>query len=253
MTEIMTDMFANMDGVAAYDSMDSMMGHYEEWNNEGDMTTVIKPNHVCDYAELQQTMWYDEQGQLHRDDDLPAIDHSGGMQNWYQHGKLHRDGGPAIMYAGGMQRWYQHGVLHRDGGPAVMDNIGFTDISKRRIQKWYQHGLLHRDDDLPAWINDEEQRWYQHGKLHRDGDLPDIMTSYSWNGITLQWHQDDKLHRDNGLPAVVRKKTNNQSRHLYQYEWYSHGNYIKSNNHMETDELNQMSHWEDKRNAHPWD
>ncbi len=53
------------------------------------------------------------------------------MEEWYQHGKLHRDGAPAIINKGN-QEWYQNGLLHRDGGPAIIYTNG--------KQGWYQHG-----------------------------------------------------------------------------------------------------------------
>ena len=69
--------------------------------------------------------WF-KNGQLHRDNDLPAVIHINGTQKWYQDGKLHRDNDlPAIIYADGQEVWFQNGKLHRDNDlPAVIDSKG---------------------------------------------------------------------------------------------------------------------------------
>src|SRR5436190_6680032 len=46
--------------------------------------------------------WYDEQYQLHRDNDKPAVITTGGDQVWYEHGKINRtDDKPAKIDANG--------------------------------------------------------------------------------------------------------------------------------------------------------
>ena len=44
--------------------------------------------------------WYDEEGKLHRDDDLPAIEKANGdlPKEWYRHGVRHREGGAAVIF-----------------------------------------------------------------------------------------------------------------------------------------------------------
>ena len=47
-------------------------------------------------------------GQLHRDNDLPAIIYENGERVWYQNGLLHRDNDlPACIYLNGNQFWYK--------------------------------------------------------------------------------------------------------------------------------------------------
>lgn len=61
--------------------------------------------------------WRNKKGQLHRDNDLPAIRYPGGTEEYYQNDKLHRDNGPAIHKAGsqfnpgGEKVYYKHGKL----------------------------------------------------------------------------------------------------------------------------------------------
>jgi len=63
-------------------------------------------------------------GEIHRDNDQPAVTQVDGTQFWFQYGKYHRDGDkPAIVYPNGRQEWYSNGVYHRDDGkPAVVDS-----------------------------------------------------------------------------------------------------------------------------------
>lgn len=71
--------------------------------------------------------WYDENEQLHREGDLPAVTDSFGGKAWLWHGKFHRGGDkPAIEAANGDRAWYEHGNLSRKTGPAVI----YADTSK---------------------------------------------------------------------------------------------------------------------------
>lgn len=65
--------------------------------------------------------WYDDNEQLHRDNDLPARTDSHGGKAWLIHGRLHRNGDkPAIEAANGDRAWYKNDMLHRENGPAVI-------------------------------------------------------------------------------------------------------------------------------------
>jgi hypothetical protein len=109
--------------------------------------------------------WYDGDGKLHRDGDLPAVVALNGDQGWYQHGACHRSGDlPAVVWTSGLKRWFQHGKQHRDGDlPALKQPDG--------TQAWYQHGKLHRGLDLPAvvWANGR-QEWWVNGVCQTSAD-----------------------------------------------------------------------------------
>ena len=62
--------------------------------------------------------WYNEEGQLHREDG-PAIEWDDGHKAWYKNDQLHREDGPAAEWANGHKEWYINGELHREGGPAI--------------------------------------------------------------------------------------------------------------------------------------
>ena len=74
--------------------------------------------------------FYDENGELHRDDG-PAVINDNGSQAWYKHGKLHRIGGPATIHANGDEGWFVDGKLHRLDGPA-------SDWITRKL--WFVNG-----------------------------------------------------------------------------------------------------------------
>lgn len=64
------------------------------------MTTVV----YCKFWKLN--------GEVHRGDDLPAIEYASGRRDWYLHGKRHRERNrPAIIHADGSEEWWEHGRL----------------------------------------------------------------------------------------------------------------------------------------------
>jgi len=78
-------------------------------------------------------MWYDTNGNYHRDGDLPAIIWDDGAQTWFRHGDRHRDGDkPAYISSNGTQAWWQHGKRHRETGPAIIHANG-------DIEFWLNH------------------------------------------------------------------------------------------------------------------
>ena len=53
---------------------------------------------------------YDENGEWHSYNDLPAIVFKSGERHWYKHGIRHRDNDlPAIIWAGGAEQYYVNG------------------------------------------------------------------------------------------------------------------------------------------------
>ena len=73
---------------------------------------------------LDRVEYYNYKGELHREDDLPAIESSTGYKSWYINGQLHRTGGPAIEDSDGYKAWYINGLRHREDGPAVYFQTG---------------------------------------------------------------------------------------------------------------------------------
>ena len=59
--------------------------------------------------------WFDELGNYHRENDLPAVEYTDGTKFWYQNGLRHRkDGLPALEYYWGDKYWYQNGLCCRN-------------------------------------------------------------------------------------------------------------------------------------------
>jgi hypothetical protein len=64
-------------------------------------------------------VYYYKDDQLHRDDDLPAVEFATGTKWWYQNGKEHRDNDlPAVESSDGTKFWLKNDKRHRLAGPA---------------------------------------------------------------------------------------------------------------------------------------
>lgn len=103
-------------------------------------------------------IWFDEQRNIHRIFNKPAIICEDGSKFWMIHGKLHREHDlPAIIYQDNSMVWYNNGIIHRDHDRPAMIHYNYA-------QYWYKHGSLHREHNLPAVIhNDGNGNWYSHG------------------------------------------------------------------------------------------
>jgi hypothetical protein len=109
--------------------------------------------------------YMNEFGQLHREDDLPAIIELNGTMTYYQHGLKHRDGDKPAYISSSQQCYYQLDSLHRDGDkPALIHLIDNKIVS----QAYYQHGLLHRNKGPAMSWDTGSYQYYQHGVLHND-------------------------------------------------------------------------------------
>jgi hypothetical protein len=88
------------------------------------------------------TKWYDANGKVHRDGDLPAAVCADGSQYWCHHGELHRDGDlPALVSGNGNKWWFRRGERHRDNDlPAVVSANGSW-------QEWWVDGVRQTPED----------------------------------------------------------------------------------------------------------
>lgn len=99
--------------------------------------------------------WYIN-GQLHREEDEPAIMYPDGHREWHYKGQLHRVNGPAIIRHNGTEEWFIRGKHHRDDGPAITYPDG--------KQEWFLNGELHRDDGPAITYPDGSCEWYHKGR-----------------------------------------------------------------------------------------
>lgn len=140
--------------------------------------------------------WYDEEGQLHRDNDKPAFIDVWGTQMWYQHGEIHRENGPAVIRSDGLEEWYKNGVKHRDNDlPAIIETNG--------TKEWCKNGKLHRENDKPAIIHaDGSKYWYKNGKLYRE-DGPVIVKADG----TQYWLIDNEMLHEKEYYRRMKNKS----------------------------------------------
>jgi len=91
--------------------------------------------------------WYNQQGQLHREGGLPAIEFANGGKFWFTNGKFNREGGlPACEYANGGKEWLVNDQFHREGGlPAVE----FADGTK----EWWVKDQRVTEEQAKAMFN----------------------------------------------------------------------------------------------------
>jgi hypothetical protein len=108
-------------------------------------------------------------GELHSDNDLPAVEWADGTLEWHRNGELHRDGDlPAAIDFRGNKYWFQRGHLHRKGGkPAV------EWIDGRKY--WYQRQGFVPKVDTTALFVDELGR-YAVKLTSRLGPEPETIT-----------------------------------------------------------------------------
>lgn len=187
--------------------------------------------------------WYDDEGLLHRDNDLPAEIYISKqndkilIQRWYKHGVLHRDGDlPAVIKVEyddeevyeKYKIWYKDGLKHRDNGKPAFK---FTCVNIYRKHVYYINGTIKNiDESKPAYliIHNEgaiDSTWYIDGKKGRADDLP-AFESRNGQGIleNVQWYSNDLLHRNNDEPAIIK-----YDEEYDVYNWYKFGKRYREN------------------------
>jgi len=65
---------------------------------------------------------YKLNGQLHNENDLPAVESVNGMKKWYRYGVLHRKMGPAVEFADGYKEWWINGEFVKFEGESKYRN-----------------------------------------------------------------------------------------------------------------------------------
>jgi len=86
--------------------------------------------------------WKNEQGELHRDGDLPAYIEKNGSTVYYKNGLKHRDGDKpaALDLWEGIKElvWWVDDMIHRDNGPAYLYSVnqGISLIQYNKRDEW---------------------------------------------------------------------------------------------------------------------
>ena len=68
----------------------------------------MKEKSVCEIDYGGNKYWR-LNGLLHREEDLPAVEHNTGTKIWCINNNLHRENGPAVEYFDGGKEWYLNG------------------------------------------------------------------------------------------------------------------------------------------------
>jgi len=165
------------------------------------------------YSKIER--WYNKEGLLHRDNDLPA--------------EIFTDQGGVVI----CQKWYNNGILHRNGNlPAVLKEVKYlVGDCEFNIEKiWYKHGIKHRNHDKPAYVMKMKylggnqykiKEWFINGKHRRVGVDDPARIKIDDNGhVTSCWYINGKLGRSDDKPALEVRDTNDE---LIGCEWYFKG------------------------------
>lgn len=210
------------------------------------------PALVFDGAHGRSEEWL-RYGKAHRDGDEPAFI-SPILKMWYKDGKRHRDQefGPAVEFESGIQEYWQHGALHRADGPAVIqpnkDNqyylegqrLSKLEHSARTTGRMYVRVKLREGDEgviafknpeeyIDAWFQDDEGRFWieverevyspeSESGTHMETEQFMVHSEHEpaliWPDGSIEWLYEGKAHREDG-PAV-------EDENGWQY-WYKHG------------------------------
>jgi len=198
--------------------------------------TITIPDYILN--KFGNKCLYDENGQYHSYNDLPAIIMSSGTKFWYKHGNYHRENDlPAIVWPNGTQEYYKNGVEYKPK-ITIPDYVSNYLGDKCTCD---ENGLLHSYNDLPAVImSNGTQEWHKHGKLHRDNDLPAVVRydgskhyykdnvkytptpdcTKDQHGNKYTHDEMGKLHSCNDLPACIENEIK---------YWYNHGKIHRDN------------------------
>jgi len=182
-------------------------------------------------------IWKNEDGEIHRDFDLPAViiyDEAGrvGIEQWSVKGRVHREGGqPAVIrYRENGQiryeRWSINGNTHREGDLPAEIRYHMTKDGSRKVKAEYYYTMdeLHRDGDQPAAISyyksgrTYQEGWYQCGKgRHREGDLPAAIRYYDSDNSPIKyiaWQLHGNMYqRPGGAPSIIHYDTSGKVQH----------------------------------------
>ena len=128
--------------------------------------------------------WYNKKGELHRDNDLPAIEWPGGTKVWYLNNELHRDDKPAVEWSDGTKEWYQNDKLHRVDGPAVEKSNG--------TKVWYLNNKLHRIKGPAVEFPSGGKLWFIEGKRLKEEEFKKVIKRRNelarW--VYQRWYSD---------------------------------------------------------------
>jgi hypothetical protein len=98
---------------------------------DGKETTYYNPGSGPTVVHDDGTKEWRVNGELHRDNDLPAVEYANGDRAWYTRGEHARKGAPPFVYANGDKRWSAGSltVIERTDGTKETD-LGLYTVFK---------------------------------------------------------------------------------------------------------------------------
>ncbi len=155
---------AIIDGLTTNGVVSPQKNSYEYWTDG----VLYNPLGEVTKHSLQLDEWFDSNGKLHRDDDLPAhifhnsTNKSCWIKTWYRHGKCFRERDqPVEVNSTGTMLWFDsNGKLHRDNDlPAQIIRNSIDDPNW--VKTWYRHGECFRESDQATEVNSNgTMLWY---------------------------------------------------------------------------------------------
>lgn len=115
-------------------------------------------NGITQKYEPDGTEIWQKNGNVHRDDDLPAMI-SKNVKRWFINGKLHREIGPAIETTSGTKMWYRNGQRHREDKPAIENEDGSTEwfINGQKLSQ-QQINAINLNKELKEELSSKEEK-----------------------------------------------------------------------------------------------
>ena len=113
---------------------------------------------ICKIDRDGNKYWFNSKDELHRDNDLPAVEYTDGDKAWYMNGKRHRENDkPAIECTSGKKDWYLNGKLHRENDNPAIEEVNGTKL-------WYLNSKLHREKGPAIEYFDGKKIWFWNDK-----------------------------------------------------------------------------------------
>lgn len=162
------------------------------------LESIDKPSRVTIRDSRKIEEWFNEAGELHRENDLPAliIHNSHGIfrKEWYLNGSLQFNRASVIEYENNgtvsKEFWFNengcHVIYYYPNGNKFVEywnNINHDYMSEVYLSRGY-----HRDNDLPAYIE-----WDENGVLRKEkwyeNDILKAKISYNTKGLKTKHTQ----------------------------------------------------------------
>lgn len=153
-----------------------LLAHCEIWGilNPGETTPKLKENRSNVPNSLLN-------GILHREEGPALKYYDKGDAHWYYNNQLHRDDDlPAIESISGYW-WYQHGLKHRDNNLPASIRFNRKNILDRK--EWWKNGLYHRENGPAIEYRNGYHEWWIYGEQYTEVEFNQIIAKKNLNAV----------------------------------------------------------------------